>query len=60
LSLDNIKCSCGKSSIIIDDDSVNLTCGVKGLIEVNNARINKGKVECALCHKEFYEQCHGN
>lgn len=60
MSKDNIKCSCGKSNIVIDDDCLNLTCGVKGLVEINNVRITNGIVICALCHREFYEQTHGN
>jgi hypothetical protein len=60
LSKDTIKCSCGKSHIILDDDDMNLTCGVKGLISADNVTLVKGKVSCVMCLKEIYIQHDGD
>jgi hypothetical protein len=60
LAKDTIECSCGKSHIILDDDDMNLTCGVKGLCEANNVRLIKGVAYCAICSKDIYTQTHGN
>jgi len=56
--IDKYKCNCtNPGSCEIDVDKQNrLTCGVVGLVDIQNVRLIDGVVECASCRMAIYEE----
>jgi hypothetical protein len=51
---DNLTCDT-HGSITLDLNSTSLTCGIKGVIDISNARLSDNKVICSSCNVIIYE-----
>ena len=51
------KCDCDKAGDVkIDMESNTMTCGVVGLVNVNNCRVISGVVLCDSCKDVIYKE----
>jgi hypothetical protein len=44
------------SFVIIDTDSNNITCGIKGILNGENIRIKNNEVTCSKCNSLLYKE----
>lgn len=56
--INKYECTCSNSGMcVIDPDKQTMmTCGVVGIVDLQNARIVNGVVECVSCKCKIYEQ----
>ena len=51
-----IECSCNQSFIVIDSRNTSVTCGIRGVLDLQNVRILRGVAYCTVCNKIVFEQ----
>ena len=54
-----IKCNShecdNQGSVTLDLDATNLTCGIRGIVDISNARLSGNKVICSTCDQIMHE-----